>query len=346
MAGTKEQYEATLVGTAIGDTLGMPVEGWSREQIARYIGRVTGPIEPMLVFEGKQLKIVNSRGKPINFSRDMHKGEYTDDTILTLAIAESLGEKKGIDLQDIAQKQLSAYTALLKPNGKAKGGFGGTTVKGLKRFQAGVSPYESGIIGSPGNAPAMKMSPLGLYMDAAWKYTEGLYAAENIGRITHLDPRSVASGVVQAHATFALLQGIRRKEFLGSLVYICTEYEKPVTKEFTAPEKGSLLLRLQWIRQNMDASLETAYRHLGNSGIVLESYPFALFAFQKYWDYPKKGLLEAINYGGDCDTTGAIFGALSGARHGMWFPKEWLAEAKGLDRLVVAADRIYAIGRR
>ena len=83
---------------------------------------------------------------------------------------------------------------------------------------------------------------------------------------------------------------------------------------------------MRWIIENKDGAVESAYQHLGNTSSVYRSYPFTLFMFQKYWDQPLEGLLETINYGGDCDTTGAMFGALAGAKHGNIFPKHWLNE--------------------
>lgn len=76
---------------------------------------------------------------------------------------------------------------------------------------------------------------------------------------------------------------------------------------------------------------------------MLDAYPFTIFMFQKYWDDPVKGIIETVNFGGDCDTTGAIFGALAGARHGMVFPKEWVDVLKNKDRLQKAAEGIYAL---
>ncbi len=44
-----KRYQQTLINAALGDTLGMPVEGWTREQIQKYTGGVTEPIQPFFV---------------------------------------------------------------------------------------------------------------------------------------------------------------------------------------------------------------------------------------------------------------------------------------------------------
>jgi len=75
----------------------------------------------------------------------------------------------------------------------------------------------------------------------------------------------------------------------------------------------------------------------------MESYPFAIFMLQKYWENPLEGLIETVNFGGDCDTTGAIYGALSGAKNGLCFPDEWLKLVPSLELMVEDADMIHGL---
>ncbi|MDO8655788.1 MAG: ADP-ribosylglycohydrolase family protein, partial [Nanoarchaeota archaeon] len=271
----------------------------------------------------------------------LNAGEYTDDTIRTIALAESLIYCKEINLEDIAQRQLAEYTKRLRKDGTVKGGFGGTTIAGFKNLLAGKTYTESGVIGGPGNAPGMMMHPMGLYIHATGEIDSGLDAAEVIGRMTHLDPRSLVSGIVQAHAIYGILNGNDRKDFLLAAESICRRFEKPVTAEFSLAEQGSLLERLEWIVQHKDVSAQEAHQYLGSGSKVYCSYPFALFMMQKYWDDPVNGLIETVNYGGDCDTTGAIFGALAGARHGLSWPKEWMEKVQDAKKLKALGKGLY-----
>jgi len=346
--GMEEKYMATLVGCAIGDTLGMPVEGWKPAQIKKYAGKVTSLIDPVKVYDADgKLAGQDEFGKLKYYSRDLKKGDYTDDTALTLALAESIAEKKCIDLDDIAKKQLES---LDEYNAKyANSGFGQTTRDALENIRTGKSPLESGVIGGPGNGPAMKMAPLGLYLHAQqslfgkYSYASGINLAEDISRITHLDPRSIASGIVQAISVNNLLNNISRDHFIDSVVEICEDVEEPVTLKFRRHEDGNLLSRLEWVSKNRDASCDEAYGHLKSSSLVYSSHPFTLFMFQKFWDDPIAGLIETVNYGGDCDTTGAMYGALAGAKNGMIFPEEWVKATQGVERLTKAAKGIYAL---
>lgn len=329
-----EKYYATLLGCAIGDALGMPVEGWKKNQIKKHAGRITAMIDPVLVKnDDGSLKTEDEFGKLKYYTKDLKAGNWTDDTILTMAVAESIAEKQRVDIEDIAKKHILAFEKY------GNRGFGGTTQLAFDKLKAGISPYESGVIGGPGNAPAMKMSPVGIYMDAKFDSAKGLYFASEIARITHLDPRSVVSGIMQANAIYMLLKNSSREDFIQGLMF-CTTYERKVTPEFSRYDKGSLTEKIQWIKENKDVNAEDAHSYLRSSSLVVESYPFALFMFQKYFDNPLEGLIEIVNYGGDCDTTGAIYGCLAGARFGNIFPKEWEEKIENLDAIKDVAAKL------
>ncbi len=346
---TEDRFIATMLGLALGDTLGMPVEGWKRKQIQKYVGKITHPISPVLVYGRSEELVTRDEFGPLKYyTQEFQRGQYTDDTILSKALAESLVGVGNFSVFDIAERQVAEYTKRLRPDGTVFGGFGKTTTDAFKKLLVGISPLESAVIGGPGNAPAMKMAPLGLFMAArdiyGDEYKEGLRWAELVGKITHLDPRSVASGVVQAHAIYTILHDCTRNEFIDSCVGVCKQYEQPVNVLFPLWQKGSLYDRLQWIQDHKDASADEAHKVLGSNSNVFCSYPFALFMVQKYWDSPLEGLIETVNYGGDCDTTGSIYGALAGAKNGTaFFPKEWSGVLEGREELEELGRRLYRL---
>ncbi|MFA6460839.1 MAG: ADP-ribosylglycohydrolase family protein [Candidatus Woesearchaeota archaeon] len=340
-----DQHIGAFVGCASGDTLGMSVEGWVKEQINKYVGKIIAPIDPVIVRDDSGKEILEDEwGKLKYYNHGLKKGEYTDDTIIPVALAESIAACGKIDLEDMARRQVHEYEIRQLPGGPSPCVFGEmtTTVSAFKRLQQGVSVYESGVLGKPGNALVTKMFPLGLWMNNSGKYHEGLQFAEQIGRMTHLDPRSVVGGVVQAHAVYMALRDLSRDEWIDSCVGVCKEREQKLDQRYLKWEEGNLTSRLEWIKDHKDKSAEEAHQHLTSKSEVYASYPFALFMFQKYWDDPINGLIETVNYGGDCDTTGAMYGALCGAKNGMIFPPEWIDVLQGKDRLIAAAKGIYS----
>ena len=134
---------ATLVGCAIGDALGNPFEMKSAESPA--IQEWDG-----LFKAGGTFWV----GEP---------GQYTDDTLMSIALSTSLIEKQGFDPDDVAQKYLAWYDS-----GNTRG-IGGTTASALMHYKMGATWQESGLTHNPdgtptgGNGTAMRAAPLGLW---------------------------------------------------------------------------------------------------------------------------------------------------------------------------------------
>lgn len=328
---TEDQIVGSFVGCAIGDALGMPVEGWPRERIKKHFGRITEMMDPVILKdeEGKLLS-EDEFGKLHNWTRDFQKGDYTDDTILSLAIAQSIISRGLPDIHDIGYRHARVYQKY--KSGFYKGGFGGTTKKAMRALLAGVSPLKSGVPESLGTGPAMKMAPLGL-----WAAAQGIenstmeYFARKIGEMTHLEPAAVQGGILHAAATKAAMNNSFANHFICTMQYFCgniREYEE----------------KLDWIRYN-HANIFTCessfYERLGSSFKVTDAYPLTLWYVVRYWDDPIKGLEELVSQGGDCDTTGAMYGAIVGARHGMIWPERWTKDLQGFDRIVKIAKSFY-----
>lgn len=338
----KEKYVGVLIGTGIGDTLGMPVEGWKREQIKKYNIKIESPTVQEYIYRiDRTIVHEDEHGKIKYYGISLKKGQYTDDTILTMALAKSIVDIGAPSLESIAADQVAAYRNAQSNHGKPNRGFGKSTKIALENLEKNRDPYNSAVNLGPGNGPTMKIAPLGIYMEATGQYDTGLKFAKLIAKITHQDPRSVVSAVIQAHNVYTLLHTTTRKQFIKTAIDVCEEHEEKATKNYPGYEEGSILKRLKWIRDNMDAAREEARKELKNSSKVYESFPFAMFMFQKYWDNPIEGILKTVNQGGDADTTGAIFGAMAGARHGMIFPNEWIECLENHEDLKKLGEGLY-----
>lgn len=345
-------YTGSLVGCAIGDSLGMPVEGWKRNQIKKYVGKITDLIDSVIVTDDEGFIITQDEfGKLEYWTKGLKKGQYTDDTILSLALARSLLNTKDFDLCQIAEDQLDCWVD--------DQGFGGTTISAFEKLKVGVSPAESGVIGSPGTGSCMKMAPLGLFAHANdcknsrienkeifTSFQELPEQAKLVGKITHLDPRSVVAGMLQAYGTYLMLYGTDRETFLASLVDKCEEWEEPLTKQFKAYKQGNLTDRLHWLLENSDITLEEAYKKFNCKSPVYNAYPMTLFCVYHYWDTPFDGLIDLVNLGGDCDTTGAMYGSLMGALHGdSIFPIEMQNKIIGIDKIRQLGKGFYQLSQ-
>jgi ADP-ribosyl-[dinitrogen reductase] hydrolase len=130
----------TLVGCAVGDALGVPFE--------------------MKAPSHKSLKEWDGLFRDGGTFRKFNKaGEWSDDTIASICLTESLLECNGFDVENAAQKYLEWYKS-----GEFRG-MGSTTSHALWRLKSGQSWKESGMVGDEfgGNGTAMRAAPLGVF---------------------------------------------------------------------------------------------------------------------------------------------------------------------------------------
>lgn len=338
----QERYIGSMIGGALGDTLGMPVEGWTHAQIKKYIGGIREPISSTDLYAKAYERALIEEDFPQKFTtRVLAKGDYTDDTHLSLTIAKSL-LSGGYSLDAAAAEHIEMYKRLTKediPEG-AWESFGYATRTAIKNLLDGVPPEKSGVMAkTPGNAPTIKMGPVGLFAEATQTWGDGLSYAEKVGKMTHLDSRSIASGVLQAYSVYSLLNNVERKTFLKDAVSVSRFYE--LQNGWHGQTK--LYERLQWVLENKHVKDEKAYEYFNPNFVVTRNYPFTLFMFQKYWNDPLVGLLKTINFGGDADSTGAMFGTLAGALHGKFYPDEWAQNLMGREEIEGLATKIHAL---
>src|SRR5574338_15573 len=126
-----------LLGTAVGDALGVPFE----TKLANY--------EPLVAWDGKSYLGSEHHG--------LQPGQYSDDTQMSLMVAESLIENHGFNPDDLAERYVDWIVS-----GRARG-YGKTTLLAITNLVNGKHWSESGIAGSYGNGTAMRAAPFGVY---------------------------------------------------------------------------------------------------------------------------------------------------------------------------------------
>ncbi|MEE8471477.1 MAG: ADP-ribosylglycohydrolase family protein [Dehalococcoidia bacterium] len=181
----ESRFQGCLVGLAVGDSLGAPMEGMSRVGIEGRYGRVTEMLG--------------------GGWHGLEPGGCTDDTAMMLCIARSIVEKGHFDPQDVAAKFLHWFDA-------GPIGIGRTTWVALSEMKGGASWEEAGKIAhqrlggmSAGNGSVMRCGPIGLLdFDNHERLVE-----DSIGssRITHWDPQACWGAVAVNLAIAEILRG-------------------------------------------------------------------------------------------------------------------------------------------
>ncbi|MFD9037087.1 ADP-ribosylglycohydrolase family protein [Streptomyces bottropensis] len=352
----EERITGALVGAAVGDALGGPVEGYSPEQIAeRHGGRVHGIVGP---WNGDDWRTA----RPI---APYHKGDghVTDDTLMTHAL---------IRVYDRVRDHLDAYAVAehLVPDMM-------TTPRWIPELEAEalplqrvflaekwlvarihyghVDPREAGTGNIVNCGAAMYMAPVGLVnaADPPGAYAEALDIAgahqSSYGR--------EAAGVFAAGVAAACTPGATAESVIETCLALAKDGTRAAIEavcEVAAPLRDfeSALRPLREAVAPFD-TVGPDYRapSLGarrpSRLHAIEELPIALgMLLVARGDY-RHAVLGSVNYGRDCDSIATMAGALAGAL-GSEIPSDWaktVAEASRLD-LHAPATTLAEVARR
>jgi ADP-ribosylglycohydrolase len=299
-----DRYRGSILGLAVGDALGAPVEF-----------KRPGSFEPVT-------------GMSSGGAFGLRPGQWTDDTSLALCLAESLVETNGFDLID----QLDRYVRWYREGHLSSTGacfdIGNTTEMALTRYEATKDPYSGPTDPSTaGNGSIMRLVsvPLAYAKDFATAVERsGESSKTTHGALEAVDSCRYLGGLIAASVT-----GVEKTEFLSNRYSQQPGYwtENPLCEKVDAIADGSFK--------------EKSPPEIKGSGYVIDCLEAALWAFYKT-DSFREGCLLAVNLGDDADTTGAVYGQLAGAYYGAsGIPKDWLQDLT-LGSLVQSfADRLY-----
>ena len=237
---------------------------------------------------------------------------YTDDTHMTIGIAESLVESKGFSGEHMAQTFIRNYEA------EPWRGYGPgpprifRMIKGGEPWNTAASKIYKG--GSFGNGSAMRVAPVGLlYSNNPEKLRDVAYKSSSI---THSHELGKEGAALQAYAVALALntptdEEIDRKAFLLELRNFS---QNQLYKQKIASMKELL--------DEQDRTKVVAL--LGNGIEAPRSVPTAIYSFLLQPKSYKDCVIYAISLGGDTDTIAAMAGAISGAYLGVEaIPREW-----------------------
>jgi ADP-ribosylglycohydrolase len=302
---------ATLVGCAIGDALGNPFE-----------------MRPMA---SPLLKQWDGLFKAGGTFWKGEAGQYTDDTLMSIALASSLIEKNGFDPEHVAAQYLAWYES-----GNTRG-IGTTTAGACVNLKMGANWQESGLIHSAdglpagGNGTAMRAAPIGIYYRKDPKAL--LESAMLDASITHnsFEPKMGSVAVALAAAMLAN----------GSADPLSVSYE--VSDILAESEvKSKIELAQKWLEQGTDLSTVhfEALAEIGTSGYVPETVGAAFYCLGATDNF-KDAVVLAVRGGGDTDTTAAIVGALAGTYYGLdAIPSEYKDKVENFELLQSLTDEL------
>lgn len=298
-----DRCRGTLIGLAVGDALGAAVEFRSPGSFAPVTGyRDGGP-------------------------HGLDAGEWTDDTSMALALADSIATA-GWDLNDQADRYVQWWkTGKYSVNGRCFD-IGVTTRSALGNYAAKKDALESGDRSdrASGNGSIMRLAPVPmryghLYAD---QLDELSRLAEESSVPTHASEQCVSACRYLATVLAALIHGEDRDEVLSPDWKSLRQLNeiKPLHPLIQEIAQGSF-------RQKQPPVIQ-------GSGWVVKSLEASLWAFHNAESFDE-AVLKAVNLGDDADTTGAICGQLAGAYWGeSGIPESLRSRLARMDMLEIA----------
>ena len=268
-----DRFAGSLLGLALGDALGAPHEGGMLERFTwRLIGR-TG--------DGRR--------------------RWTDDTQMSLDLAESLLSENGLSQDDLAQRFARSYAW--------SRGYGPSMARLLRRIRRGEPWAEASRAihpeGSWGNGAAMRAPVIALFFahEPEWLVD----AARSSAEVTHAHPLGVEGAVLIAVATHALLHDRSAAQVLGAVSAHCRQ---PHIID-------RLRVATAWLAEGAAPGPREVATRLGNGMAAATSCVSALYIGLRHLEAGFDAMLRfTIACGGDVDTLASMAGALWGAHNG------------------------------
>jgi ADP-ribosylglycohydrolase len=304
--GLQERFAGVLLGTAVGDALGLPAEGVSRNRIER---RWHGIWRHRLVFG---------------------HGVCSDDTEHTFFVAQALLSHPD---DPLAFQRSLAWKLRLWLLG-LPAGVGLATLRAILKLWLGFPASRSGVY-SAGNGPAMRSAIIGAYFfDDPARRREFVSAAT---RLTHTDPKAEVAARAVAEVAASVMLPQPPQEWASKLRSLDDGKEWTTICQKLEDGLGAGM--------SVGSFAETLGLRDGISAYSYHSVPVALYAWLRSPSDFREALTSALNCGGDTDTIGAIAGALAGASVGTSrIPAEWLNQIcewpRSIKVLAQAAERL------
>ena len=296
--GVQDRARGALLGLAVGDAVGTTLEFRSRDTY-----------EPLFDMIG---------GGPF----DLKPGEWTDDTSMALALADSLAATGVFDAEDLMQRFVRWWRrGEYSVTGRCFD-IGITTSRALARFERDGNPYAgSRDPDAAGNGSLMRLAPV-----AIWGVGREVADVRDVARrqseTTHAAPACLNACEAAALLLRALIDGASVETALNEARTVDTV--DPITTILTGGWRNK------------------ARVEVGSSGYVAHSLEAALWCVAHTDDF-RDAVLLAANLGDDADTTAAITGQIAGALYGAnRIPADWLDKLAWRARITEMADRLLA----
>ncbi|XP_074604390.1 ADP-ribosylhydrolase ARH3-like [Brevipalpus obovatus] len=305
----RSRFRGCLLGVHLGDTLGSPFEGDAT--VAKTVLR--NYLNNMLANKG-----------------NVQVFSFTDDTCMTISLAESLLKNNGFNAIEMAKQFTEGYFQ------NTRRGYGYNVVDVFNALH--LTNYEDPFLpaqrqfngtGSYGNGAAMRIAPAALFgLSLSDEQINELVA--NCSKITHSNAKGINGAILQCHAIRLALKcdgPLDAIEFVKKLLNQMRHVEGQTNQsgDIYTTSLEQMLKILEGSHQIKNPTTEQIVNLFGNNVSAMRSVPSAIYcairAQQPLNDFETdnpflRSLFISIALGGDTDTIASMACAIVGALHG------------------------------
>ncbi len=333
----KDRIRGSLVGGAIGDALGYPVEFiYSYKGIQSRYGE-------------RGITRLDTKGEQNS------KAVVSDDTQMILFTANGLlnAPKLGVEPKYAICRAYLEWLETQSGNRKGKAECwirdlpelnqrrapGTTCISALQDIRRGLDPINN----SKGCGGVMRVAPIALYAvcNNRMSITDADRLASDAAEITHQHPLGFISAALMVHVIYRLAQD--ENPTRSSMKDYITEGVEAMRELFgghynDVERMAELAERAIFLSSNEDSDLENIKR-LGEGWVGEEALAIGLYCALKYLDNFEEAMIASVNHGGDSDSTGAVTGNILGAAIGYdAIPQFYKDDVELLDVILHMAD--------
>jgi len=306
---SQPQIQGCVLGAAIGDAMGCPVEFLSLEQIQQQYG--TDGITDYVLFKNKG---------------DVRYAPYTDDTQMAEAVIHGLLDN--CTELDPAMQAIAKH--FIQWEQHPQGGHrapGNACIHGCKQLANGIHWSEAGGASAGGCGSVMRAYPFGLFFHDNIQNAEQ-WSVEH-SKLTHRDPIALAACAAMAVAIVMCLHRQPIDDILLAMTETASHYSSETEFMLQKACKAS-------------TESESKMKNWFEGWAAHEAITIAAYLFKIHHLDSKQAILSAANTPGDSDSIATLVGALCGAYNGIdSFPQHWVDQLERNRELYALSNVIY-----
>lgn len=360
MIPEKDRIRGSLIGGAIGDALGYPVEfiydyrtikkKYGEKGIARYDTAHSWKGEGELdakawISDDTQMTLFTACGllnAQANITKPAYSNYFDPDTIRKHSICSAYLEWYYTQIGKPGKKPLNCWIAKC-PEINQRRAPGLTCLASLMEIHSGREPHNN----SKGCGGVMRVAPIALFglgEDRLSSIEAMDKLAADAAEMTHQNPLGYIPAAMMVHIIYRLATDPAPSR---DALYAYTE-EAMQTMDQLYPAYGSsmeymrMLVKKAFTFAASDLSDNEAVELIGGGWVGDEALAIALYCAAKHFDDFEKAMIAAVNHAGDSDSTGAIAGNILGAAIGYEaLPEFYKKDLELHDVIVHVADDLY-----